>query len=158
MFLEMWFAMFLCDPKTTYLGSGVNWTCTCYPGTSKRSILPNDDCRVVASFMFYLHRKRVLWRCKPFSTISFPFFHIFLVVYWHFYYYHFEKSPSPKKNGKQTPFHMETTTSKHQKLYPHLVVYITREKPTKTQGLLSKNKGTGFLGYNPKILPFISMI
>ena len=49
--------------------------CTCATREHpKGTFFPNDDRRVVAFFMFYLHRKSVLWRCKPFSTTSSPFF------------------------------------------------------------------------------------
>ena len=135
------FAMFFMWPKTLHffrLGGVPNWT---REHPKWMIMFPNDDCRVVAFFMLYLHRKRVLLRCKPFSTISLLFFSQVFGSLLAFLLLPFWKISLPAKNGKQTPFHMDTTTSKHQKNYPHLVVYITREKPTKTQGLLSKNQG-----------------
>ena len=91
---------------------------------------------------------------SPFQPFPFFSFHIFLVVYGIFTTTILKNLPPPK-NEKQTPFHMETTTSKHQKTIHIWFVYITREKPTKTRDtrpFVQKQSKTRVLGCPRKLV------
>ena len=139
------------------LGGTPNWTCTCYPGTSKR----NDDCRVVASFMLYLHRKRVLWRCKPFSTISSPFLSHLFGSLLAFLLLRFWKISLPPKAWKTNTFpHGNNNFKTSKTLSTFGCVYHQRKTDKNTRPFVQKpgyldvpgSFSKRFLGYNPKIV------